>query len=393
MGGFVRDLLLPYPCSREYDLDIVVEGNGLLFAQALARSLNAELRQHPRFQTSTLTSKDGFTIDVATARQEHYPGPGVLPVVQAGNLKQDLFRRDFSINAMAMRLTQESFGELIDDYGGRADLQAGRVKILHDRSFVDDPTRVFRAVRFEQRLGFHLEPNTEELLGRAVAHGFDRLSSERLRNEILACLREETPLDNLHRLQGLRVLQSVHPALALEQRTNSLLAELPEALTCLGGILCGTASKERAYLRVWFHHLDPTQRLHLQERLRLPRERPEPAQHLDQTIQELTDPSLPDSRLYRLLHPYQPEELALLVCLARCADIDGELVRNRLTRFVTELRPLRPMIDGRHLCEAGLKPGPRFKEILEAARDTQIDQRWESPDQALDWLNASPFPQ
>ncbi|CAN0406742.1 unnamed protein product, partial [Phaeothamnion confervicola] len=213
VGGFVRDLILGRAAGQEGyqpDLDIVVEGDGLAFARTLAGEMQAALTQHLQFQTSTLTLPDGLSLDVATARQEEYCRPAALPVVVGSTLKEDLFRRDFSINSMALRLTREHFGELIDFFGGRADLESSLVRVLHNHSFIDDPTRMFRAVRFEQRLHFHLEQNTERLLRQAVLQDrFENISSSRIREELLQCLREPSPLDMLRRLNKLKILRTI----------------------------------------------------------------------------------------------------------------------------------------------------------------------------------------
>ncbi|MBM3255763.1 MAG: CCA tRNA nucleotidyltransferase, partial [Candidatus Omnitrophica bacterium] len=151
VGGFVRDLMLG---EKNLDLDIVVEGDGIRFAEELAAALGAGLIRHVRFGTATILIGVDSKIDIATSRREHYPKPAALPLVQKGGLKDDLARRDFSINAMAISINKTSFGELIDFFGGPADLSRKKIRVLHSRSFIDDPTRVLRAVRFEQRYAF-----------------------------------------------------------------------------------------------------------------------------------------------------------------------------------------------------------------------------------------------
>ncbi|MCX5710840.1 MAG: tRNA nucleotidyltransferase, partial [Candidatus Omnitrophica bacterium] len=164
VGGFVRDLILGV---RNFDLDIVVVGDGIKFAEYFSRALKAKLIRHKRFGTATVVLKPGLKIDIATARSEFYPHPAHLPVVKPGSLKDDLFRRDFTINAMAISLVEKDFGRLIDCYGGKNDLKARSIRVLHALSFIDDPTRIIRAIRFEQRFDFKIDPDTLKLLKEA----------------------------------------------------------------------------------------------------------------------------------------------------------------------------------------------------------------------------------
>ena len=182
VGGFVRDLLLERPNE---DLDLVVEGDGLGFARALASALGGRVREHEAFLTAVVVDPEGFAIDVATARSEFYRAPAALPEVQSSVLRQDLYRRDFTINSLAIRLGPEGTPELLDFFGGQRDLTEGRLRVLHSLSFIDDPTRVLRAVRLEQRLGFRLAAESIRLVEVALREGvFDRLSGSRLRDEL-----------------------------------------------------------------------------------------------------------------------------------------------------------------------------------------------------------------
>ncbi|GAI51444.1 unnamed protein product, partial [marine sediment metagenome] len=179
VGGAVRDLFLG---RANFDLDLVVEGDAIKLAQELAKDGQAKLTVHPRFGTAKLSYTD-FSLDLATARRETYSQPGALPTVQPGSLTDDLRRRDFSINAMALCLTPDRFGELVDLYHSKDDLDNGLIRILHPRSFIDDATRILRGLRYEQRLGFKLEPKTAELLRRDAAM-LDTISGDRIRHEL-----------------------------------------------------------------------------------------------------------------------------------------------------------------------------------------------------------------
>src|SRR6185295_10740104 len=191
VGGFVRDLLLGRP---NVDIDLVVEGDAIAFARAFAKENGGRAKVHERFGTAAVVFPDEFKLDVAMARTEYYKHPSALPTVQPSSIKEDLFRRDFTINALALRLNADRFGELIDFYGGQRDLKERTIRVLHSRSFIDDPTRVFRAVRFEYRFGFRLGKETLTLIRDAVELGlFHRLSGTRLLEELILLLSEENP--------------------------------------------------------------------------------------------------------------------------------------------------------------------------------------------------------
>src|SRR6478672_11974818 len=183
VGGVVRDLLLK---RENWDLDLTVEGDGIAFARAVSERYRAGLAVFERFATSRLVFLEGLKIDIATTRRESYPRPAALPDVESASLNEDLYRRDFTINAMAIQLNTARFGRLSDPYGGRQDLKAKTLRVLHTCSFRDDPTRIFRAIRFEQRFGFRLERTTMRLLAQAASTNLiQQLSGPRLQNEIV----------------------------------------------------------------------------------------------------------------------------------------------------------------------------------------------------------------
>jgi tRNA nucleotidyltransferase (CCA-adding enzyme) len=242
VGGPVRDLLRG---AKVLDLDVAVEGDGIVFARALAQRLGGEVKGHLRFGTAVLVLRPEWgppgtptaafaapvKLDVASARRESYRRPGALPTVAPGTSYDDLYRRDFTVNAMAVRLDPPAFGELLDPFGGRRDLAARLLRVLHEGSFRDDPTRLFRAVRFEQRLGFALEPGTGRLLGEAVAaRALDTVTGERIRNELFLLLSEKNPLPGLRRLRQLSLFRAVHPGFAVEEAAIARVGALGERL-------------------------------------------------------------------------------------------------------------------------------------------------------------------
>ena len=207
VGGFVRDLLLKRP-SR--DIDIVVEGDAIRVAQAMRERWNGTLEVHAQFGTATVTPEntDLPKVDFVTARRETYQGSGTLPIVQSGSITDDLRRRDFSINALAMRLDQTAFGSIVDETGGLADLESGVIRVLHNRSFIDDPTRIFRAYRYAGRYGFQIAENDETLIREALPV-LTRLSGERIRNEIDRVLLEKNAPEIVDRLTELGIWETI----------------------------------------------------------------------------------------------------------------------------------------------------------------------------------------
>ncbi len=206
VGGIVRDLFL----GREnFDVDIVIEGRAIAFASRFSADYDARIIKHKKFETANLQFPDGFKADVAMARTETYERPGALPFVVPGSIREDLSRRDFTINTLAVSLNPRLFGDLIELFNARDDIKNRLIRVLHDRSFIDDPTRVFRAARFEQRLGFMIESNTEKLIRDAVSEGYiGRLSDYRIASELRLILDEKDPSRPLQRLDGLGVFSS-----------------------------------------------------------------------------------------------------------------------------------------------------------------------------------------
>ena len=188
VGGTVRDILLG---EQSFDVDIAVEGDAIALARRIARELGGRTREHEKFGTAVVVYGDGQRVDVVTARTEFYDAPAALPAVEHASIREDLYRRDFTVNAMAASLKAEDFGRLVDPFGGRGDLAAETVRVLHNLSFIEDPTRIFRAIRYENRYGFRMDEHTARLARSCVEMGLvGDLSSARLRDELTALLEE-----------------------------------------------------------------------------------------------------------------------------------------------------------------------------------------------------------
>ncbi|RMD59926.1 MAG: CBS domain-containing protein, partial [Nitrospirae bacterium] len=227
VGGSVRDLLRG---EVNLDIDIVIEGDGIVFARELAKELNAKLRCHERFKTATLIT-DEFKIDIATARTEYYKFPGALPEVEMSSIKKDLYRRDFTINTLAISLNPETYGQLIDFFGGRTDIKEKIIRVLHSMSFIDDPTRALRAVRFAERFRYKISKQTLHLIRIAVEMAvFDKVRDRRLYDELCYIFRDTEPARSMVKLQELGILKAIHPSLRLSEQLRRNLEDTYEAL-------------------------------------------------------------------------------------------------------------------------------------------------------------------
>jgi tRNA nucleotidyltransferase (CCA-adding enzyme) len=374
VGGFVRDLLLGTPTL---DIDLVVEGDAIGLARRLARHYGGRVRSHQRFGTAKWLISDSQispdsqippSLDFVTARTEFYKHPTALPEVERSSIKQDLHRRDFTINTLAIQLDPDSFGELFDFYGGENDLQQGLIRVLHSLSFVEDPTRMLRAARLEQRLGFRIEARTEELM-RDALDLLDRVSGERVYHELQLIFREANPERPLLRLADLGVLCQIHPDLSMDEWVIQRFQEIRTGLdnTPWARVEPG----DTHYLGLLTFRLAAESLEEIISRLRI---RAEDADTLRQV--QLLKSHLPwlnrarrPSQLQHLLEPFDSE--ALLVSWLACED---EIARAQLTQFQRELRGVEPIIDGHYLREEfNLRPSPLYRQILDHLRDARLD--------------------
>jgi tRNA nucleotidyltransferase (CCA-adding enzyme) len=382
VGGLVRDRLLGRDAFE--DLDCVLEGNGIEFSQEFSASASdSELRQHAKFGTSQVTFSDGISIDIATARREVYCRPAALPAVEDSHLKQDLFRRDFSINAIAVALNPTHWGRLVDPWGGERDLREGLLRVLHSHSFYDDPTRMLRAVRFEQRLGFHLGPSSLHQIEQAVSERvLWRLSPERVRKEIQACCSELGAVSILWRLGELGIFEWRFPTCVKTPATQrKLFMSVTAAMSELQAL--GLEFHQAGVVEsIW---LD-CQSVELRDWMGLPELNPE---KISRTIWKLSPEILAPSQIYRLLHDLQPYELVWLQSLVPFQKKDATHAASALQLYLRELRGRSPMVTGKLLCEFGLQPGPHFKLLLEQAFEAQLDSGWTSTAQAQEWLRVA----
>jgi len=376
VGGVVRDLLLG---QTNLDLDLVVEGNAINLAQQLIPVTQGKITTHPRFNTAKL-QWNKWSVDLATARSETYVKPGALPSVKPSSIDSDLFRRDFTINAMAIHLNPSRYGELIDRYGGKDDLEHKLIRVLHEKSFTDDATRILRGLRYEQRLDFQLEPATLQLLKRDIPM-LDTISGDRIRHELELILREKYPEKVLRRGEELNVLQRLHPGL----KGNRWLAEKFEQARQL---YSPTLPPLGLYLTLLAYPLTNEENELLISRLRLPKTLAQTlrdAISIKAKLQPLANPELNPSNIYHLLHGYS----SLAITTNSLAG-DSPVARQRLQLFVDKLRYIKPALTGDDLKRMGIPPGPRIKEILhllhEAKLDGKVASKQNEEDLVRGWL-------
>lgn len=379
VGGFVRDLLLG---SRTRDVDIVVEGNGLAFAEWLGRRAGrAVLRREP-FGTATVIFKNGQRLDVATARRETYRAPAALPTVEPASISEDLRRRDLTINAMAIRLDGAGYGALMDDCGGRRDLLASVIRALHARSFHDDPTRAFRAVRYEQRLGFHLEPATRRWLIEAVDEAIPaRLSGHRLLHELRLGLAEPRARAVVRRWSQLGLMAAVHPALRWTSRLDTRLAATARVSTAWRPRLpAGEVEAWEVSLLTLIQSLHRTQAAEVCRRLpltkRLRRLCTEDLGRTAATLRALcAGERMASSRVYELLHLTPIPLLLLWLAMTESPRRGGTRGRARLVHYLTTLRAVRLAVSGHDLKRLGVEEGPRYRMLLSRLLRARLDGR------------------
>ena len=391
VGGFVRDLLLGSPTL---DLDLVVEGDAIQMARKLAPQLGGRVRGHARFGTAKIILEGergpGIppSLDFVTARTEFYERPSVLPQVERSSIKQDLYRRDFTVNTLAICLDRDRYGELLDYYGGERDIREKRIRVLHNLSFVEDSTRILRAVRLEQRLGFTIEERTAELIDDALEL-LDHVTGERLRHELYLILAEQQAERGVERLARMGVLEHLHPSLRYPSEMAQLFMRLRERFHAWparwregpqNSSLISPPERDDVdapalgicYLALLTSSMDLGELDSFVERLRIPGDDARflhEVARLRESLSQLRATVMLPSAIYRLLHPFSRESRFVLSVLT-----ESDLVRERLDLYERSLSKVTARIDGHYLSSLGLAPGPIYAEILSHVRDALLNQ-------------------
>ena len=371
VGGFVRDLLLGI---ENLDVDLVVEGDGIKFATELARQLEGELKRHRGFGTATIVLPDGFKLDVATSRSESYPFPAALPRVKPAPLSEDLARRDFTVNTMAVDISPSSFGLLIDFFGGQEDIRRRRVRILHSRSFIEDPTRIFRAIRFEQRYDFQIGKETEKLIQDVLKEKiFHRLSRDRIREELIQILKEDEPEKVIKRLQDFGILKTIYSKIEFNHEKEKEFNYLVDVFAHFEVVSKEESKRWLIRLLVLLEDLDEEEVRDFCGRYGFTREDRNAiisgrlsSERLIKSLRSRK--ALKSSFIYSLLESV-PQE-ALLFTMAKATE---KLVKKRILLYLTRLKNVEIEAGGDDLKSMGYKPSPRFTQILEEVRRARLD--------------------
>jgi len=409
VGGAVRDLLLAQTADKLMikDIDLVVDGfhksadvgAGVELAKALqAIYPAARLEIHGAFQTAALLwhkdpELDSLWVDIATARTEFYPYPAANPEVEASSIRQDLYRRDFSINAMALRLTYPRAGELLDFFGGLIDLQAKQIRVLHANSFIEDPTRIYRGVRFAVRFGFHFEPQTEEYIRYAINSGvYDRTAQEnsrtpalqtRLKTELKHILEASYWKSALQLLDNLQALQCIHPTLTLDAE---LLRQLRLLECCLQKF---DLIHWQMRLEALIAHLAPKYRVKVAHNLQLQEDSIQRLQNLAPAQAEVIESSPQCQRPSQVVQLLRKYDLPMLILIALQSP---RSLRRQIWHYLTVWANIQPILNGNDLKKLGYKPGPQYRQMLDDILAATLDQVINNKTEAAAFLTTN-YPQ
>ncbi|MCD6420622.1 MAG: CBS domain-containing protein [Synergistetes bacterium] len=365
IGGSVRDILLG---KSSIDIDLVVEGNGIELA-SLWKSKGFKVYEFPEFGTASMVSPDGIKVDIATARREYYEYPASLPKVEFGSLKHDLYRRDFTINAMAVQLNDEGKrGRLIDYFGGLEDLRYGVIRILHNLSFVEDPTRIIRAVRFEQRFGFVIERKTMRLLRGSIEQGLlGQLSGKRILNELNAVFAERRAWKMVTRMYEIGVLDVIFPNIKLGA---DKVKEMRKLTWVLGKGHFAYVRKWMMFFMVLLRGMNNDDISVVSERFNMSKNDRELLYgigNLRHLIEMLSAKELKNSELYTTLNALSLEQLCYVY------TIGSSTIRKRVVYYLDVLVHVKPSITGKDLMRMGIAPGPLYKQLLEKVKLAIMD--------------------
>jgi tRNA nucleotidyltransferase (CCA-adding enzyme) len=385
IGGFVRDLLL---YRNNEDVDIVIEGDGISFAKKYAQLVGARVHIYGKFGTAVVIFPDGFKIDVASARMEYYKFPAALPTVEMSSIKLDLFRRDFTINTLAIQLNPERFGTLIDFFAAQKDIKEKAIKVLHNLSLVEDPTRVFRAIRFEQRFGFTIGKLTSGLIENAVKMDFfKRLSGRRVFSELKQILGEESPTPSIVRLNDYGLLKVIHPSLTLNKDLISSLDSVKQVLSWHDLLFLEESyMKWAVYFMVLFRHCEVDVSKEICDQFEIVpkyqaifcKERFE----AERCLYRLEiDHKINNEGLYKELSAFRIELILYMMAVAK-----HERAKKAISFFITQLRQTKISVSGKDLKEMRLEPGPLYRIILQAVLDAKLNGQLKTKNDELNFV-------
>ncbi len=385
VGGFVRDLML---YRDNDDVDIVIEGNGILFAKTFGEMENAHVNTYEKFGTAVIIFRNGFKIDVASARMEYYKSPAALPEVEMSSIKLDLYRRDFTINTLAIRLDPGHFGTLIDFFSAQRDLKDKSIRVIHNLSFVEDPTRVFRAIRFEQRFGFTIGKLTAGLIKNAIRMDFfKRLSGLRIFSELKQILEEENPVPAIIRLSDYGLLPVIHPDLTLTKATIRALDSAKKVIAWHDLLFVNEPlEKWTIYLMMLVRKSPRKMTEEISARLLFP-PRHDHLFNKDRFKAEgclywlENHPEALNSDRYQRLSPFRTELILIMMALT-----ENEELKKKISHYYTYLRGVTLSVQGRDIRDLGVPPGPHYRKILEDTLYAKLNGRLATRDDELNFI-------
>ncbi len=390
VGGFVRDLALR---SENLDIDIVIEGDGIHFAQEFVKHNDCHINSHQKFRTAVIVFPSGLKVDVASARVEFYAHPAALPEIEISSIKLDLYRRDFTINTLALQLNKKNYGELIDHFGGLKDLKSKMIRVLHNLSFVEDPTRVFRAVRFEQRFGFKIDKHTHNLIKNAVKINlFDRLSGKRLLTELRFIFEEDAPINSLGRLDELQLLKFIHKNIEFS-KTKETYLKVESVLSWFDlTFLNESYDKWIVYFITLIEVLTAREREDICERLAIiDRHSRQKIRDSEKVVDFLgkfyTIIKQKDSRRNRAVY-HLLKGISTEVILYMMAKTDNKQIKKYISRYFTHLKQIKVFTTGNDLITMGFKEGKEFSEIFSTVLNEKLDGNIKTKDDEIRLINS-----
>lgn len=381
VGGFVRDLLLKY---ANLDIDVVIEGDAIAFAKKIVKKFGGRVRPHKKFGTAVVVLPNDFRIDFASARSEYYKQPAALPSVEKSSIYQDLYRRDFSINSMAIKLNAIEFGQILDYFGGQRDILEKRIRILHNLSFIDDPTRIFRAVRFEQKYGFYMDSQTENFARKAIGMELvDELTASRVREELVDLLSESKPWRVVMRLDNLKALKTINPQLkstpyvikrlkniqlSYEKLKNKFSPKPLRWIVNLIGLLYDLSQKD---VEKWCNKMRMKKKF---------------AEKIIQGTSELKDivkslriRKIKNSQIFKILNGLFDESIIVIHALF-------PNVREKVEKYISELKYIKIYSSGQDLIDMGFKPSPVFKEVFDLLLQAKLNGLIKNKDDEISFI-------
>ena len=369
VGGSVRDIIRG-ESPKLPDMDIVVEGEGIAFARALGEKLHARVHPHERFNTAKLVT-NGLKLDIATARTEYYDSPAALPTVMTSSIKKDLYRRDFTINTLAVALNPERFGTLLDFFGAQRDIKDHTIRVLHNLSFIEDPTRAFRAVRFAERFSYRISRHTENLMKSALRMDiFTKLTGSRIFDELELIFRELEPSKVVATMSQYGLLGAIHPKLEYADELRGLLVSVEGTMTWFRMLFTEEEPDATTiYLTALLSFLDEEAKRQALERLAAP-------ERVVQAVLESTEQARLMLRKMPLNDPalirHNLARVSLETLLLAMAITKKELRKKEVARYLMEIRNVRVALDGNDLKRLGLAPGPVYSELLQELLDERL---------------------